>query len=352
MADFATLDAAMDVLTSPAPGRVLAGDFHAESLSRSDRRDLGRQVASTRVWNLRGNVVGLGIGDKRVYTGRTDDLALVVCVKKKLPASTLDAATTVPPFLEIAGFDAPILTDVREVGIIRPHALTQAVRPLIGGYSVGHTRETGTLGCLVTRPDAPGKHFILSNSHVLAASGTAKVGDPIFQPGPDEGDTPATPIATLTDWRPFDFTQAASNRCDAAIAEINPDVVSMAQIYNIGVPKGARPYDKRRLRNILVQKSGRTTGHTWGKVELPRFEMEMTYPRPSGRSRGKARFQQQVLCSRYSDHGDSGALVLDDAGYAVGLHFAGSSDVSVFSPIQFVLEDLGIELVTAESGVR
>jgi hypothetical protein len=58
------------------------------------------------------------------------------------------------------------------------------------------------------------------------------------------------------------------------------------------------------------------------------------------------KFLQQVLCTRYTDGGDSGSLILDAEGYAIGLHVCGGPGASIFSPIQFVLDDLGIDLVT------
>ena len=58
-------------------------------------------------------------------------------------------------------------------------------------------------------------------------------------------------------------------------------------------------------------------------------------------------FINQVLCTRYTDKGDSGSLVVEKAtGRAVGLHFAGAEGGSVFSPIDEVLKTLDVRLVT------
>jgi hypothetical protein len=69
----------------------------------------------------------------------------------------------------------------------------------------------------------------------------------------------------------------------------------------------------------------------------------MSYPKPGG-GWGTLGFRNQILCEKYSDGGDSGALVCDMAGNAVGLHWCGSSSTSVFSPIEFVLDALSVQL--------
>jgi hypothetical protein len=94
---------------------------------------------------------------------------------------------------------------------------------------------------------------------------------------------------------------------------------------------------------MQVQKSGRTTGHTVGLVQDVHFRTVMLYPKPGG-GWGDAGFRDQVLCSRYSDGGDSGSLVCDMNGNPVGLHWCGSKAASIFSPISFVFDLLKIQL--------
>jgi len=60
----------------------------------------------------RRNVVGLGIGYKEVGGQPTDQLSLIVMVRKKEPSSQLDAADLLPS--EIEG----VPVDVQEVGEI------------------------------------------------------------------------------------------------------------------------------------------------------------------------------------------------------------------------------------------
>lgn len=337
-----TLRAALDLLTAPAPTRLAASAFAVEDLSTSDLRRLNRQVKRTRAWNLAGNVVAYGIAEKQAGASRTGDLALTIYVKKKFSKSALDLPQVVPSSLELEGLNEQVPTDVREIGELRLEPLTAKIRPIFGGYSIGHLSNTGSVGCLVIEQGNDGKRLLLSNSHVLAASGTARVGDPIYQPGPSEQDTTMDVVARLKWWQPFNFAAEFVNRVDAALAELVDDSWFDPTIFDIGKPKGMRA----PVRGMRVQKTGRTTGHTWGEVFDVNARFALPYPRPDGMGSAEVRFRDQVFCTRYTASGDSGALVLDEDENAVGLHFAGSDSVSVFSPIQFVLDDLAVQLVT------
>jgi hypothetical protein len=96
-----------------------------------------------------------------------------------------------------------------------------------------------------------------------------------------------------------------------------------------------------------VVKVGRTTGETVGTIKDIHFRFICPYP-----DVGNVGYLDQVFCTRYSNGGDSGSLVLEHkTGKAVGLHFAGFPDKtgvmgSVFNPIDQVLQALGVTLVT------
>ncbi len=127
----------------------------------------------------RPNVVGVAVGRKNL----TGDLSVVTLVEQKLPLAALSAADVIPK--QIDG----VQTDVLEVGYLRAwESPRDRFRPIIpGGVSIGHYKITaGTLGVLVT-DIATGAKLILSNSHVIANSNDAQIGDPILQPGPTDG---------------------------------------------------------------------------------------------------------------------------------------------------------------------
>jgi hypothetical protein len=278
------------------------------------------------------NTVGVGYGYKITGTKQTNQRALMVFVAKK--KRTLPASKAMPPVLAVGS--TPVPTDVVQTGRIRPQPLVTR-KLLLPGYSIGSVRlnGSGTFGAVVKR----GKSYeILSNSHVLADSGTGKKGDAILYPGRGDGGTKAKDtIGKLARFRKFKKTGETVDCATASVAkERLKDLRS--GIKNLGVPKGTAAAKV----GMTVTKTGRTTATTSGKVVATDATLKLDYP-----GVGEVSFVQQVFCSRYTKPGDSGSLVLDKkTKKAVGLHFAGGDDASVFNPISLVLKSLGVTLVT------
>ena len=116
-----------------------------------------------------------------------------------------------------------------------------------------------------------------------------------------------------------------------------------AEIVDIGVPKGVG----QAQLDMLVQKSGRTTCHT---VDGLITGIDATIG-PISYGPGKfAYFKDQIVISKegFSAGGDSGSLVLDMNGYAVGKLFAGSEaeKITIANHIQSYLDLLDADLVT------
>ena len=160
------------------------------------------------------NVVAVGAGLEEKDGKKTGREAVLVLVKKKLPLSQLTDKDLVPRSLDAD----EVATDVIEVGEIK--ALVgeheDEHRPLVPGTSVGHFRITaGTLGLVVQKNGVP---YILSNNHVLANTNAAKVGDPIYQPGPIDGGQGKHEVGVLAKFVPISFTE--DNTVDAALASI------------------------------------------------------------------------------------------------------------------------------------
>ena len=132
------------------------------------------------------------------------------------------------------------------------------------------------------------------------------------------------------------------NQVDAAIARVRRRDWVVTQIRELGVAPAAS--DESIRRGMQIKKVGRTTGYTTGVVQDVHFRTALTYSRPSGVRTRRVGFRDQVLCSRYSDAGDSGATVLNRSNRVIGLHFAGAAAGSVFNRIQHVLRLLRVEL--------
>lgn len=302
----------------------------------------------------KGNVVGLGIGHKITKEKDTGKPCLTIFVSQKLEPDLINVADIIPKtvgkfktdvvetgeiFAGVNAMEEHPEPDIEqeEVGI---EALRGRIRPAKGGYSVGHYRITaGTIATAVfdvrPYPGVPRKYYILSNNHVLANSNSASIGDPILQPGPyDGGRLPRDQIARLSRYVPIRFG-GLPNYVDAAIAEGQFHDLNR-EIYWIGYVKGVR-----RVRvNDIVQKTGRTTNYTTGRVTAINATINVNYG--SGRV---ARMMRQIVTTNMSAGGDSGSLLCDLNEYAVGLLFAGSHSVTIHNDIRYVQALLGIRIV-------
>jgi len=318
----------------PADGKlVLAPQAIAE----------GHQIADSAfpLWLKDEAIRGIGLGAK-IKDGETlERPAFRVYVEAKRPLD--DIANPVP---KIVG---PLETDVIPIGSLKPQPAHQRLRPIQPGCSLGNVKVTGgTLGCIVRKRGGGPERFILSNAHVLAGSAQAAVGDEIVQPAiADGGVSGPDRIATLKAFIPFDYaSDGFPNMVDAALAEIVSPGIAY-QLAFMGTANGPSRVSKSVRVGMRVQKTGRSTGHSWGKVIDTDFQAIVPYPDPDNPAKLRnVLFRDQVLCTRFTDAGDSGALVLSSSGKVVGLHFAGSDDVSVFNRINIVFDALDIELET------
>ena len=163
--------------------------------------------------------------------------------------------------------------DVRVIGRVRPFPspvgwspadLQRRVRPLRPGLSVGHPDVTaGTLGGFVRRPGTDGL-LVLSNNHVLADSDAATEGDPALQPGVADGGTDADRIGTLAAFVRLDADPG--NLVDAAVAALDAGVAADPTAYPGGALRDTVAAVDEVDPEELVEKVGRTTGHTRGRI--------------------------------------------------------------------------------------
>lgn len=298
------------------------------------------------------NVVGVAVSLKVTKGKPTDKRSLTVFVQEKKPKSQLSREAVVP-----ASIDG-VATDVVETGPIRPLVFTARLRPALPGYSIGHHDITaGTFGCLVrdirrcccelekecgcspSREECRGDYLILSNNHVLAASNQGKPGDLILQPGAfDGGVFPADGIATLERFEPLVFGNAGYNLVDAAVARPTFSRNVTAAIIGVVIPNGVA----QALLGQQVIKAGRTTQVTTGVVIAINATI-VVGPYPGG----FAQFRHQIVTTGMGAPGDSGSLLMDARLNAVGLLFAGSSEITIFNHIVDVETALGVRPLTA-----
>lgn len=244
-------------------------------------------------------------------------------------------------------------SDIRVVGLMRgprrivnfkidtAQEMKQRVRPLQSGHSVGHHAITaGTLGTFVK-----GKQGImmLSNNHVLANSNQAKIGDAILQPGSyDGGKNPADICGKLV---AFKEMKKEHNLMDVAVASIEKDAMpkdfALPHIGKVG-KKVISPED---ILGKQVQKIGRTTGHTKGKVSAIKLRNVAVNYRTAIYSFDDLIEVMDPTGGDFSAGGDSGSFVVDMDRNPVGLLFAGGGGHTLLCEIAPILKEFKIELL-------
>lgn len=130
-----------------------------------------------------------------------------------------------------------------------------------------------------------------------------------------------------------------TNSIDAALAKPNSPAMFSNEIRSIGAVTGVR----NGGLGMQVRKSGRTTDFTTGTITLVNATIDVGYSTINGTR--TARFTGQTMTTAMSQGGDSGSLVVAaDSQDAIGLLFAGSPQATIITPIDLVLNTLGVRL--------
>jgi hypothetical protein len=248
----------------------------------------------------RAGVHGLGIGYKVVAGQETDQLAIVVLVDRKLSPPELDARQAIPPQLSFTSSTSErviaVPTDVQVAArpVPAPHVsapqLRMKVRPAPGGVMIASPTGSGTLGGWAI-DQTTGAWVFLSNRHVLGFTPGDIVMQPLF---PLPGDT--------TDYR-FGRVLRASATFDATIgepldrADVDPEIFGNGPaIYEIAPA----------TLGMMVEKTGVSTGHTEGRVDL----IDVTTTSPCQRSRTAFRVTS-TSSAVFVQQGDSGSIIVE-----------------------------------------
>jgi hypothetical protein len=279
--------------------------------------------------------IGIGIGS------RPGEFALAIRIRQRIPQ--IDAI--LQRLIAMANNEV----DIVETGQVRlfapsidPQTLRARCRPLVIGCSVAHVTSTaGTLG-FMARHNKTNRTVLVSNSHVFAHSGTAKIGDGITQPGRIDGT--AEPVAALLDYVPL--KPDGSNQVDAAMAIPDPAIeLQPSSIPGIGAFTLASGGDLQP--NISVSKVGRTSGLTRGivtAIEVDHILVDSEI--------GSVTFDGQIEIKgtehAFSQLGDSGSLVVTDQNQAIGIVFCGNEfannglGVTYANPLPKVMDALNL----------
>jgi hypothetical protein len=294
---------------------------------------LAAQAQVTDAWLARKGVIGTAVG---LDGSKTPVLTVYVTA---IGAATFPRTVAEVPVRIVLTEPFEILDDPP------PNPKNGFPRPVPIGVSTGHPEVTaGTIGARVTDGI---NVFALSNNHVLAANNRGRTGDAVLQPGvADGGRNPDDALGTLYDFEPIHFCgdlACPPNRIDAALALTTTDDLGTDTPENgYGSPRSSTV---EAILGMRVQKYGRTTGHTVGRITGINATLDVNY-------RGNvARFTGQIVISGdgFSTGGDSGSLIvtkglLQADRRPVGLLFAGSATNTVANPIDLVLDRFGVTI--------
>ncbi len=285
------------------------------------------------------NLVGVGIGEKVTSGERTGELCIKVLVAKKYPQGRIRPGQRIPGSID------GIATDIEAVGYPRKFVLENRARhrPVPGGVSGSPSlqaagyRFAGTLGVVVAGRTRPQKLYALSNNHVLADENRVAIGSAVVQPATLDGGRDADAVAKLSRYVPLKFDNKR-NWMDAAIAAFDRGHASKT-ILGIGRLTGAG----RPSLNLLVRKSGRTTGLTEGVARIVRFDVfDVEY------DQGMVRIDDVMVIENvagpFSRPGDSGSAIVDPRGRLIGLLFGGSEVVTFAIPIRRILRRFNVQV--------
>lgn len=313
---------------------------------------------------------GIGRGLKLKDGKPTGEVGPIFNIEKKKPRESLAKGEIVPERID------GVKTDVVQVGIPRIFEFSKRVRPFPLGSSIGNPRITaGTSGCFVQRDSIP---YLLSNYHVLAGSNDAVIGEDIIQPGAyDGGIVGADTIGQLAQFVPIKFITDMLSDCsistgivsflnslarkvgskvefrayagepalpinyaDCALCKVLPEVYSL-----IGNPVEIGSLSLSES----IYKIGRTTERTEGIHEQEDLTIQVAYD--STGTLIAIMTGQAASTSLRSAPGDSGSAIQAVNQTLKGLLFAGSneagSEITIYTPIQAVFEQLGGGFTTA-----
>jgi hypothetical protein len=227
------------------------------------------------------------------------------------------------------------------------------VRPVPIGVSTGNFEDAsaGTIACRVV--DANGYVYALSNTHVFAPNdidGSGELGDIVTQPGlydwPTHVYAPGLWLGVLSAYKPIDGSIMALNTIDAAIARTDAATLGTSTPTALGGYGVPNKVTKAAALNMAVQKFGRTTQLTKGRITGINATTAVGYA-----DDWYAWFTGQIIVETSSAFilpGDSGSLMVTDdaAANPVGLLFAGNAEgtYAIANPIDGVLQHFKVTI--------
>jgi hypothetical protein len=223
------------------------------------------------------------------------------------------------------------------------------------------------MGCLVR--DGTGVLYGLSNNHITGGCNFAGVGLPILAPGVvDVAPNNVAPFTIGFHARSLTFISGSADNVDPT-ANLDGAIFRIGNEAHVSSFQGAA-YDTPALvgdiaANMTVEKVGRTTGHTTGRVNSQIHGAHpIMFTAPLYNFSSIVSFEPVFAIvgqtDLFSDNGDSGSLVtsVNSTGQriGVGIVVGGMNDgsapgkkITIALPIRPVLLGLGVSLVSGHN---
>lgn len=278
-------------------------------------------------------VIGLGIGLKQKAGKRTNQLAIIIHVEKKLTFNELEPAQRIPEQIQ------SVLTDIVQHpklssfnNFADENFADEAnedigqYRPIPGGCRIISSTATGrgSSGAYVVN-NQTGKPCLLTNQHVVKDPGAI-----VFQPGRTKGEIGKVVVSDV--------------QTDSALVEIIEADLIGNFILGIGPVQGTRVITSEDilLINSAVRKSGYQTGVTNGFVTIINYASN----NPDGTVSSNDYYIEAYPSGNFCAPGDSGSVIVDDQYRVVGLLYAGydGGEMGLAKPIDGVLAALNARI--------
>lgn len=291
-------------------------------------------------------VTGTAVGYKQQGSLKTRQRAIVVFVEEK----TADAARRIPAMLDgrgRSGHAIRVPTDViaspiPEVAAWEHTCENNDVRaPGCQIFNEARKDHAGTFGAMVK--GSAGQIYMLSCYHVMRPP-KAKWSAYSTEDDANAGIMCPSPTGDFTIAQLVRGTR--TQYADVAVATLtNLDRISSLLPYSNSLPKGVRNISRatpqaeigRLVLRMCGARSGTLSQGTLEHVGATRF---IKY------SDGVVRFDELLLAKLGARTGDSGSLVVDTAGYAIGVVLAVAGDYTYLMPWARVADAAQAELLT------
>jgi hypothetical protein len=270
-------------------------------------------------------IQAVAITEKLVGGEPAGEDAIVFYVGDKVAEDRLDEFEFFPKSIRIPGTDIVLPTDVVATPPFRflTGPSCSSTRPAHGGDCIGPlgTTSIGTLGAVLKRK-ADGAPFILTASHaVLNIGGTLPAGQEICHP---PGSATIGKVERTVLWTTINIMPT-----DAALVEVTvstdaePNINGLPPITGTGAPVLSQPV---HFRGVYGVKSGIVACTVKVIVTIDLFKFDNTF----------------FIIDANTEPGDSGAVVVNNAGEVLGVIFATNGLLTCCSFIDAVAKELSL----------